>query len=216
MLAPLLEHKNKWESALHMDGYYVVGVIAIPYLGYGCIVTVISKEEKTYLMSVVDNPHHNCPNFVKMTSMVVGKRGHWMPCKHSYYDFHVFVQSWLCHWQIRSRIHIHLQWGDVSFRARWCIGTSVVPWKWRAWKHSFYKHICLSIGNVVHTIAAINWLFCHNKVHFNVFFFISTKCLSPWTIIHPKICGNRFQFNICGIPKSLFQNFINLVCCITF
>ena len=70
-----------------MDGYYVVGVIAIPYLGYGCIVTVISKEEKTYLVSVVDNPHHNCPNFVKMTSMVVGKRGHWMPCKHSYYDF---------------------------------------------------------------------------------------------------------------------------------
>ena len=29
-----------------MDGYYVLGVIAIPYLGFGCIITVVSKEEE--------------------------------------------------------------------------------------------------------------------------------------------------------------------------
>ena len=55
MVAPLLEYKNKWESALHMDGYYVVGVTAILYLVFGCIITIVSKKENTYLMSIVDN-----------------------------------------------------------------------------------------------------------------------------------------------------------------
>ena len=31
LTAPTVEHKNKWESAGLMDGYYVVGVTAIPY-----------------------------------------------------------------------------------------------------------------------------------------------------------------------------------------
>ena len=48
---------------------------------------LISKEEKTYLVFIADNPHHTCPNFVEMISMVVGKRGHWMPCKQLYYVF---------------------------------------------------------------------------------------------------------------------------------
>ena len=29
-----------------MDGYYVLGVTAIPYLGFGCTITVVSKEEE--------------------------------------------------------------------------------------------------------------------------------------------------------------------------
>ena len=52
---PLHEHMNKWESPLHMDGYYVVGVAAIPYHGYGSIIIIVFKEEKTYLMSITYN-----------------------------------------------------------------------------------------------------------------------------------------------------------------
>ena len=37
-----------------MDGYYVVGVTPIPYLKYGCIITIVSKEEKTYPVSIAD------------------------------------------------------------------------------------------------------------------------------------------------------------------
>ena len=42
---------NKWENALHMDGYYMVGVTPILHPGYKCIITLVSKEEKTYLVS---------------------------------------------------------------------------------------------------------------------------------------------------------------------
>jgi hypothetical protein len=57
------------------------------HLRYGCIVTIFFKEEKTYLVSISDNPHHTDSNFVEMISMVVVKRGHWMPCKQLYYVF---------------------------------------------------------------------------------------------------------------------------------
>ena len=53
MAPPLLEHTIKWESASHMDKYNVVGVIAIPYLGYECIITIVPKEDKTCLFSKI-------------------------------------------------------------------------------------------------------------------------------------------------------------------
>lgn len=56
MAEPLLEHMNKWESALHMHGYYVVGMTANLYPTHGCIITIFYKEEKTYLVSVADYP----------------------------------------------------------------------------------------------------------------------------------------------------------------
>ena len=34
LTTPTADHKNKWESVGLMDGYYVVGVTAIPYPGY--------------------------------------------------------------------------------------------------------------------------------------------------------------------------------------
>jgi hypothetical protein len=38
-----------------MDGYYVVGVTPIPYYPrYRCIITIVSKEEKTYLVSIAN------------------------------------------------------------------------------------------------------------------------------------------------------------------
>lgn len=85
MVAPLPEHKNKWESTLHMDGYNVVGVIAIPYLGSRYIITIVSKEEKMNLMSI--ESQSICPDCVKMFLMAMGKRGEWVLCKHLYYIF---------------------------------------------------------------------------------------------------------------------------------
>ena len=32
-----------------MDGYYVVGVIAIPYLGFGVIINIASNKDITYV-----------------------------------------------------------------------------------------------------------------------------------------------------------------------
>ena len=87
MISPLSEHKNKWESALHTDGYYVVGVTPIPYPGYGCIITIVSKE-KTCLVFIADIPQCTCMDFVKMLSLAVGMRGQRVSCKHLY---HVFV-----------------------------------------------------------------------------------------------------------------------------
>ena len=87
MAAPLVEHTIKWESALHMDEYYVVGVTPTPYPRYKCIISIVSKEEKTYLVSMVDISQWSCPNFAKMLSLAVGKRVHWVPCKHLYYLF---------------------------------------------------------------------------------------------------------------------------------
>ena len=74
MAAPLIKHKNKWESALHMEGYYVVGVTPIPSPGYGCIISIVSKEEKTFYVSIADIPQCTCPDFAKMF-LAVGKRG---------------------------------------------------------------------------------------------------------------------------------------------
>ena len=70
-----------------MDGYYVVGVTPIPYLGYGCIITIVSKDDKTYLVSIANIPQCTYPNFAKMLSLAVGKRGQWVSCKHLYYVF---------------------------------------------------------------------------------------------------------------------------------
>ena len=87
MATPLSEHMKKWESTLHMDGYYVVGVTLIPYPGYGCIITIVSKEEKTHLVSIAYIPQCTCPDFVKILALAVGKKGQWVSCKHLYYVF---------------------------------------------------------------------------------------------------------------------------------
>lgn len=65
----------------------MVGVIAIPYFGYGGIITIASKVEKQYLVAIVDNPQCSCSNFTRFSSLTVGKRGQWVSCKHLYYVF---------------------------------------------------------------------------------------------------------------------------------
>jgi hypothetical protein len=53
---PTTKHKNKWESDILMDIYYVVGVNAIPYLGLGVIINIISKHDNTYYVIIIDIP----------------------------------------------------------------------------------------------------------------------------------------------------------------
>ena len=66
--APMADHKNKWESAGLMDGYYVVGVTAIPYPGFGVLINIVSKEDIAYRVTISDIPHYTCPDFTKMSS----------------------------------------------------------------------------------------------------------------------------------------------------
>ena len=68
-------HKNKWESVGCMDGNYVVSVTAIPYPGYGVIIDIVSKEDITYRITIGDIPHCTCPDFTKMSSQALGKKG---------------------------------------------------------------------------------------------------------------------------------------------
>jgi hypothetical protein len=56
MVASLPDHKNKWELALHMNGYYVVWVTAIPYLGFDRILNIVSKEDRICLISITNHP----------------------------------------------------------------------------------------------------------------------------------------------------------------
>lgn len=106
MAVPLLKHRNIWQSTLHMNGYCVVGVVAIPYPGVSCIITTVSKEERTYLVSIADNPQCLCTVFVKMASMIVGKRGWWVSCKHLYHVFMFFATLTM---PLKSYSHTHTQ-----------------------------------------------------------------------------------------------------------
>jgi hypothetical protein len=87
-LAPsTVDHKNKWESAGLMDGYYVVGITVIPYPGFGVLINIVSKEDITYRVTIGDMPHCTCSDFTKMSSQSLGKKGKWVYCKHLYYVF---------------------------------------------------------------------------------------------------------------------------------
>lgn len=60
-----------------------MGVTAISYLGFGYIITIVFREERTYFLSITCT----CHDFAKMSSMAVGKRGQWVSCKKLYYVF---------------------------------------------------------------------------------------------------------------------------------
>ena len=51
----MANHKNKWESDKLMDGYYVVGVTIILYLGFG-VVIIVFKEDNSYYVAIGDTP----------------------------------------------------------------------------------------------------------------------------------------------------------------
>ena len=48
---------KKGDSVKFMEGYYVVGVTTIPYLGFGVIINIVSKEDNSYRVTIIDIPH---------------------------------------------------------------------------------------------------------------------------------------------------------------
>ena len=75
MVVLLLKHMNKWESTLHIDGYYIMGVTAILFHVFKCIIIIISKEEKTYLVFITNNLQRTCLNFAKHFIKGSGEEG---------------------------------------------------------------------------------------------------------------------------------------------
>ena len=65
-----------------MDSYYVAGVTAIPYPGYGVIINIVSTDDIKYRITIGDIPHYTYPDFTKMSSQALEKKGKWMYCKH--------------------------------------------------------------------------------------------------------------------------------------
>ena len=57
-----------------MDVYSMVGVTPIPYPRYICIIILVSKEEKIYLVSSADILQCMCPDFAKMLYLAMRKR----------------------------------------------------------------------------------------------------------------------------------------------
>jgi hypothetical protein len=51
-----VDHKNKWESTRLMDRRFVVGVTPIPYLGFGVIINIVSKEDAACFVITDDIP----------------------------------------------------------------------------------------------------------------------------------------------------------------
>ena len=80
-MVPLFERTEK--NTLHMHRYYMMSVIAIPNHGY--IITIVSKEEKTNLVSISNNLQRTCLDFAKISSKAVGKRSLWVSWKYLYY-----------------------------------------------------------------------------------------------------------------------------------
>ena len=90
--APTPEHRNKWSSAGLMNNCHVTSVTSIPYPAYGCVISMDSGNGKVYCITITDLPGCTCPDFMKMTSETLGKKGQWRYCKHVYYIFHYFCK----------------------------------------------------------------------------------------------------------------------------
>jgi hypothetical protein len=74
---PTIDHKNKLKSVVLMDGYYVFGITAIPYPGFGVLINIVSKDDITYRVTIGDMPHCTCPDFTKMSSQSLRKKEKW-------------------------------------------------------------------------------------------------------------------------------------------
>ena len=83
--APTANHKNRWISTGHMNGYHITGVIVVPHLGCGVGITIVNDKDKAYLVSVTTFSQCTCEDFVGMSSKAASRK--WVPSKHLYYVF---------------------------------------------------------------------------------------------------------------------------------
>ena len=75
LVALMASHKCKWECAELMDNYYVVGVIAIPYPRFEVLIYIVSNEDIAYHVTIGDILLCTCPNFTKISSRLLGRKG---------------------------------------------------------------------------------------------------------------------------------------------
>jgi hypothetical protein len=88
---PCVQQRNKWESALNVDGQ-ITSVTMIPHPGIGCIILFQSRKKakvEDYRITISTFPSCICPDFVEMSSRALGKRRSWVNCKHLYFIFRV-------------------------------------------------------------------------------------------------------------------------------
>lgn len=83
--APDADHRNKWESSALMNGYNIVGVTIVPHPGYGAVISFAAPTDNIYRVSISNFPNCTCPDFIKMSTTSLGKKGKWVNCKHLYY-----------------------------------------------------------------------------------------------------------------------------------
>ena len=108
----LVDHKNKWESAGLMEGYYVVGVTAIPYPSFGMIINIVSKHDITYHVTIGDIPHCTCLDFTKMSSQTLGNKGN-----RCIANIFITCSSFCARWTMRvinSFMHLHIRTMKLS------------------------------------------------------------------------------------------------------
>ena len=61
-----------------MDGYYVVGIIAIPYIGFGLVINIVSKEDIAYRVTIGNITYCTCLDITKMSFLCLGKNSTWL------------------------------------------------------------------------------------------------------------------------------------------
>lgn len=86
----LATHKIKWEGAILMNEYYVVLAITILCPSFAVIINIISKDDKSHHVTIGNIPQCTCPNFTKMSSHILRKKGKWVYWKHLHNVFKIF------------------------------------------------------------------------------------------------------------------------------
>jgi hypothetical protein len=92
--APMVEHRNKWESARNIKGT-VLGISVLPFPGLGAIISLESRiepDKKVYRITISHFLECTCPDFFNMAVASIGKRGQYVNCKHLYYIFLYFYK----------------------------------------------------------------------------------------------------------------------------
>jgi hypothetical protein len=78
----LATYKNNWEVAILMNNYYILGALSTLCPRFAVIINNISKDDKTHHVTIGSISQCKCPNFTKMSSHVLRKKGKWVYWKH--------------------------------------------------------------------------------------------------------------------------------------
>ena len=65
-----------------MNSYYVVGIATIPHIRFGLLINIVCNEGIAYHVTIGDLPLCTCPNFTKMSSQSLRRKGKGVYCKH--------------------------------------------------------------------------------------------------------------------------------------